>query len=133
MAKLTPKQEKFALVYVECANASEAYRQAYNSENMAQKTIWESACRVLADHKVAAKVMEIQERAAERTLVTVEKLTARLAEVDEAAYADGQYSASNTAIMGQAKLNGLLVDKADVKHSGDMKFVTIYEDKPPGD
>ena len=32
--QLTPKQEKFAQVYVECGNASEAYRQAYNAENM---------------------------------------------------------------------------------------------------
>ena len=37
--KLTPKQEKFAQVYVETSNASEAYRQAYDALKMKPETI----------------------------------------------------------------------------------------------
>ena len=36
--KLTIKQEAFARAYVETGNASEAYRRAYNAENMQQIT-----------------------------------------------------------------------------------------------
>jgi len=127
--KLTPKQERFVQECLKGERQVDAYRIAYDCENMAEKTIWEESCRVAANRKVAAKLFEMQERVAKRTLVTVEKLTARLAEIDAAAYDDGQFSASNTAIMGQAKLNGLLVDKADIKHTGNMTFVTNYEDK----
>ena len=37
--KLTAKQEAFARAYVETGNASEAYRRAYNAENMKQESI----------------------------------------------------------------------------------------------
>ena len=33
---MTPKQEQFTRLYVETGNASEAYRQAYNTDNMEQ-------------------------------------------------------------------------------------------------
>ena len=36
---LTPKQEKFAQVYVETGNASEAYRAAYACERMKSATV----------------------------------------------------------------------------------------------
>ncbi|MGU9998175.1 terminase small subunit, partial [Bordetella avium] len=36
---LTPKQEAFALAYVETGNASEAYRRAYSAERMKPETV----------------------------------------------------------------------------------------------
>ena len=39
MSKLTPKQENFCLAYLETSNASEAYRRAYDSENMKPESI----------------------------------------------------------------------------------------------
>ena len=36
--KLTPKQEAFVLAYIETGNASEAYRRAYNAENMSERS-----------------------------------------------------------------------------------------------
>lgn len=36
---LTQKQEAFALAYFETGNASEAYRRAYNAENMKPESI----------------------------------------------------------------------------------------------
>lgn len=29
---MTPKQDKFCMLYIELGNASEAYRQSYNAE-----------------------------------------------------------------------------------------------------
>ena len=35
---LTPKQEAFCLAYMETGNASEAYRRAYDADNMKPAT-----------------------------------------------------------------------------------------------
>ena len=46
---MTPKQEHFARLYVETGNASEAYRQAYNAENMKPETVTNEAYKLLLD------------------------------------------------------------------------------------
>jgi phage terminase small subunit len=113
---LTPKQLKFCEKYIELGNASEAYRQSYDAENMLDKTVWEEASRTLADHKVAARIMELQEIHRLRHEVTVSSITAELDESRQLATADKQHSAAITASMGKAKLHGLIVDRNE--HSG---------------
>jgi phage terminase small subunit len=58
---ITPKQEKFALLYLETGNASEAYRQSYNAENMKQETIHRKAKELLDNGKVAARIEELKD------------------------------------------------------------------------
>lgn len=123
--KLTPKQEAFALAYVETGNASEAYRQSYNAENMSQDAIKVEACRTLAKPNVALTVANIQMAAQERTLVTVESITKELEEARALALNERQSSAMTAAIMGKAKVNGLLIDKVDSKQTVN---VTISKD-----
>lgn len=60
VGKLTIKQEKFCNKYLECGNASEAYRYAYDCSRMREKTIWEKASRLLANDKVRARIKELQ-------------------------------------------------------------------------
>lgn len=118
--KLTPKQEQFARKYVECGNASEAYRYAYNvGEKTLPKTVWEESCKVLAGPKVSARVFELQEAAKERTLVTVESLTKELNESRALAVEQDNPSEMTKATMAKAKLHGLDVHKVDLK--GEMK------------
>lgn len=112
---LTPKQEAFALAYVETGNASEAYRRAYNAENTQPHVVWVKASELLANGKVSVRVAELQMKAQERTLVTVESITRELDEAREMARLAGNANAFTGAVMGKAKVNGLLVDKVDVK------------------
>lgn len=113
---LTPKQEAFALVYVETSNASEAYRQSYNvGENTKPETIWRKACEVLANGKVGARVAKLQLAAQERTLVTVESITKELEAARKKADDLDNPGAMTGAIMGKAKVNGLLIEKVVVK------------------
>ena len=63
MTKLTQKQENFILKYFECGNASEAYRHAYSTSKMKDKTINEQASKLLADHKITARLKELREEA----------------------------------------------------------------------
>lgn len=85
MTGLTPKQEAFCQRYIETGNASEAYRRSYDAQNMLPKTVWEEASRTLADPKVAARVMELQDELRARHGVTVDRVLreyARLAFLD---------------------------------------------------
>ena len=43
MNKLTSKQEKFAQTIASGKSQSEAYRMAYNADNMKEETIWSKA------------------------------------------------------------------------------------------
>lgn len=116
---MTPKQEAFAMKYVECGNASEAYRHAYDvGEDTKAETVWKEGHLLLADPKVSPRVMELQEDARERHGVTVDKLTAELEKARLQAMGDPKGAgAAVSAIMAKAKLHGLLVDKTDHKLS----------------
>ena len=127
---LTPKQERFAQVYIETSNASEAYRQAYDvSPDTLPKTIWEEASVTLANPKVATRVMELQEAAREAHAVTVQSIAADLAEDRDLAHREGQAGAAVSASMGKAKLFGLITDKSEAKVEGNLAvtFKTVYE------
>lgn len=113
--ELTPKQETFAQRYVETGNASEAYRHAYDvGADTKPESVWTNASQVLSDTKVAQRVMDLQEAARERHDVTMDRLTEELEQARLQAMSDPKgASAAVSAIMGKAKLHGLLVDKQD--------------------
>jgi phage terminase small subunit len=124
--ELTPKQAAFARAYVETGNASEAYRQSYEVTNPAAEWIAVNACQLLSDTNVRLRVQELQAAATERTLVTVESITRELEEVREAAFAAADFSPSVTAIMGKARVNGLITDKKELS-TKDNKPISIIQ------
>lgn len=72
---LTEKQEKFARYYIDTdGNASEAYRLAYNTENMKPESIWTNACQLRADAKVARRIAEIRAERAEESKIERQKV-----------------------------------------------------------
>ena len=115
---LTIKQEKFCMVYIETGNASEAYRQAYNCENMKEASINVNACKLLTDAKIAPRIKELKSGHVKRHELTIDDLVAELEEARTAALGaeNPQSSAAVSATMGKAKLLGLLVDKQE--HTG---------------
>lgn len=79
---LTIRQEKFAQKYVECGNASEAYRYAYpSSAKWKDKTIWEASSRLVNDSKVSARVKELEEASKQASQVTREEILKLCADV----------------------------------------------------
>ena len=114
---MTPKQEQFARLYVETGNASEAYRQAYNTDNMKPETVTNEAYKLLQDPDISAMVDGLKEEARQRHVVTVGDLLHELEQARAAALAapTPQSSAAVSATMGKAKMLGLLVDKAEIK------------------
>jgi phage terminase small subunit len=76
--KLTPKQQNFALEYLDCGNASEAYRRAYDCKRMSQKTIGRNAQALLKNNIIAAYIAEKQNAAAEKARLSKSWVLERL-------------------------------------------------------
>lgn len=62
---LTIKQEKFCNKYLECGNASEAYRYAYNASRMSEETVCNSAYKLLQNGEITARIAYLREHLAE--------------------------------------------------------------------
>lgn len=114
---LTIKQERFCMVYVETGNASEAYRQAYNAENMTQEVIAVKACELMKNGNVSVMIENLKKDHTKRHELTIDDLVKQLEEARQVALAleNPQCSAAISATMGTAKLLGLVVDKTDIK------------------
>ena len=78
---LTDKQEKFCKAIVEGMTQADAYRSAYDSENMADKTIYEAASRLMADSNIIARVQELRDLTAKASILTAQERLEWLSEI----------------------------------------------------
>lgn len=122
---MTPKQEKFAQLYVELGSAAEAYRQSYKADRMKPDTVYQRAHDLLRNSKVKVRIESIREAAQERNKITVDTLLAELEEARQAALCAEtvQSAAAVGATMGKAKLLGLDKQILDLR-SSDGSMVT---------
>ena len=72
--KLSVKQENFCNYYIECGNASEAYRRAYSCKGWKDKSVWEKASSLLSDVKVQSRVAELQDELKKKSDITKEEI-----------------------------------------------------------
>lgn len=76
--KLSVKQENFCNYYIECGNASEAYRRAYSCSNMKDESINRKAIELLNNGKITARVKELQEELKKKSDITKEEVLSML-------------------------------------------------------
>ena len=105
--KLTPKQEKFCREFIKTGNQSDAYRAAYNSENMLPATINNKAYQLINQDDIRARVVQLQAQVAKKFEVTVESLTKELEEDRQLARELGQPGAAISALNVKARIHGL--------------------------
>lgn len=145
---LTPKQEAFVLVYLETGNATEAYRRAYNAENMAENVINVKASELLKNGKISLRINTLKERAASKVVLTRAWVLERLMRnaqiamgetslklkiarngkdngkvVDELEIHDRDTAGANRALELLGKEVGMFVDRKEVGGPGDFKQV----------
>ena len=72
--KLSVKQEKFCNYYIECGNASEAYRRAYSCSNMKDESINVKAVELLNNGMITVRVKELQEELKRKSDITKEEV-----------------------------------------------------------
>jgi phage terminase small subunit len=79
--KLTVKQEKYVQGLFLGLTQREAYKQAYDCQNMTDKSIDENACKLAADTKVVSRLQELENEFKLRNMVTVERVIAEYAKL----------------------------------------------------
>ena len=123
MHTLTTKQEAAVQEYLLCGNRSEAYRRAYDaSPDCKPETIWVEACKLFTHPKVSQRVMELQEEARERNMVSIESITQEYEEARQKAMKEGQAAAMVSATTGKAKIHGLITERREVDFGGRVEF-----------
>jgi len=70
--KLTIKQENFCNEYIKTGNKSEAYRFAYNAENMKPETINRKAVELFEHGNIRAMVEQLQKKVSKRNNIDVD-------------------------------------------------------------
>ncbi len=109
---LTSKQEKFSLSVASGMSQIEAYRSAYNAENMLAATIYSRASELMADSKISGRVDALREPIIKKAQITLEKHLETLDALRIAAAADTQFSAAISAEVERGKASGLYAPKA---------------------
>jgi len=110
---LTPKQEAFCLAYLETGNASEAYRRAYDAENMKPESINRKAKDVIDNVKIAARIEALRKPALKRAQMTLEGHLADLQMLRDKALEADQFSAAISAEIARGKASGVHVEKSE--------------------
>lgn len=77
---LTAKQEQFVKNIIDGMSQADAYRNAYDTSRMADKTIHEKASRLMADGKVTARLQELRDKIANESVMSATKRAERLTE-----------------------------------------------------
>lgn len=86
--KLSIKQENFCNYYLECGNASEAYRRSYDCAKMKSETINIKAIELLNNGKITVRVKELQEEQKSRSDITKERILNELSNIAFSSIAD---------------------------------------------
>lgn len=79
---LTPKQEQFAkAIALDGMNYSDAYRSAYNTERMTDKTVNEKASLLKDDDKIRARIKELRKETDTPRIMSAQKRKEWLTEI----------------------------------------------------
>ncbi|MER9462634.1 terminase small subunit [Mesorhizobium sp. M0387] len=130
---MNTRQERFCLGLSEGLAQSRAYIEAgYLARGNAAEV---EASKMVRLPKVVGRVAELQAEAVRRSEITVDDLVAELNDMLKLARATKNPSAGVAAIMGKAKLLGLVVDRAEVattqrkpmREATDVKQMSLEE------
>lgn len=120
---LTPKQEAFVQNIIQGMSQADAYRSAYATNRMSDKTIHEAASRLMSDSKVSARVKELREQLTKSTIMSAQErlewlttvvkdervnIQARLSASDQMNKMQGEYVQKIEGSLSVTKLEDLL-------------------------
>lgn len=107
---LTPKQEAFAQAIAARERPLDAYRTAFNNLTASNAVITVRASELKRRPLVAARIMELQTKAADRSVLDLERHLRELKQLRDEALVARQFSAAITAEISRGKAAGLYVD-----------------------
>lgn len=125
---LTAKQEEYAKNIVEGMNQADAYRSAYDAENMSDNAIYREASLLADNPKVAQRVKELRDELAKPTILSAQE---RLEWLSSLVGADAGTTDKLRAIDIMNKMTGEYVQKieADVKSEITINVELVDDDE----
>ena len=113
--RLTQKQEKFVQEYItNGGNATQAYKTAYDCDNMKSAVINVKAIELLKNGKVSVRLQEHKEKLQKKFFYTTEQSFNKLEELQSLATAKANIQAALKAEELKGKLLGLYVEKHQI-------------------
>lgn len=70
---LTANQEQFVQNIIQGMSQADAYRSAYPKQKMSDKTIWETASKLMANPKVITRLEELRKELATPAIMSAQK------------------------------------------------------------
>lgn len=70
---LTAKQEQFVKNIIDGMSQADAYRSAYDTQRMKDKTVWEKASALMKNDKVTARLKELRDQLAKPTIMSAQE------------------------------------------------------------
>lgn len=130
-SKITVKQDKFCLAYLETGNASEAYRRAYSSEKMKGATINRNANTLLSDSKITARLDALRKPVIKKAQMTLEGHLDDLLRLRNFATQEKQIAAAITAEIARGKAAGIHIEKSQIDLNNLNPFVIVRYGNSP--
>ena len=113
---LTQFQEAFCLQFIKSGNASDAYRAVSpRSKDWTRNALWVTASKMMAKPNVDLRITELRAGMAKRAIVTAESLADELDKAIAIAVKEREAGHYVAAVMGKAKLYGLLIHKKETR------------------
>lgn len=122
---LTAKQEKFVQGLVKGLSQRQAYKEAYNAENMQNNSIDTNACKLMQDAKILQRYNELMQELTDETILSVKEkrrmyrefaqdknlsMTDRLKAMDQDSKLGGEYT---TKIEGNLDVTTITISLED--------------------
>ncbi len=112
---LTAKQEKFCQGLMAGLSQSDSFRKAYPAQKATDKTVHETASRLRRNPKVAARLQELRAPVVEMLRYDLAQAMIEAQEAFNVSRARDNGAAMVAAVMLRARLNGLLVDRQQIR------------------
>lgn len=110
---LTPKQEKFCQSIVSGKSQADAYREAFNAQNMKAETIHKRASELMARGDIKGRVDEIRGPVVEQVQISLKTHLDDLLRLRNMAAKELQLSVALSAEISRGKASGLYTERVD--------------------
>jgi hypothetical protein len=121
---LTGKQEAFCQAIADGMNQSDAYRHAYDADNMTSKSVTEKASELAANVNIKSRVNELKDALSQKAIWTREQSVNELVDIASLSKGAGQFGAATGAIKELNAMHGYN-EAVKVEHSGSIGGLSI--------
>ena len=126
---LTAKQEKFVQNIIEGMSQADAYRSAYDTSKMTDKTVHEKASLLASQDKVKTRLTELRDKLANEKIMSAQKRMEWLTELVKSAEASNSDKLKALDILN--KMDGEYVQKiaAEVQTETTINIELVDDDE----